>query len=158
VLLVLFPERRVINLVPSDKRSRRFWSTLLRVFGGTGVSGQDPMTSRLRKLSIALHHPIATVKLLGYVRDRLHEEYLGMDVLWRMVRGQARGFNLIMHNFMDASDLIPPQTGIVQQRLQACSFRGAIKKDGVWMAEPMCTMNVDHRESVYAGQISAANK
>lgn len=158
VLLVLFPERRVINLVPSDTRSRMFWSTLLQVFGGTGVAGQDPMTSRLRKLSIALRHPIAMVKLLSYVRDRLHEEHLGIDVLWRMLRGHARGFNLIMHNFMDAHQLIVPQTDIVRQRLQACSFRGAIKKDGVWVAEPMCTMNVDYRESVYAGQISAAKK
>ena len=158
LLLVLFPERRVINLVPSDTQSGRFWSTLLRVFGGTGVSGQDPMTSRMRKFSIALRHPIVVVKLLSYVRNRLHEENLGTEVLWRMLRGQARGFNLIMHNFIDASDLISPHTDIVQQRLQACSFRGAIKRDGVWVAEPMCTMNVDHRKSMYAGQISGAYK
>jgi len=41
ILLVLFPQRRVLNLVPDDQAGREFWSALLRLFGGTGVSGQD---------------------------------------------------------------------------------------------------------------------
>lgn len=156
ILLVLFPERRVINLVPRDKRSGEFWSMLLQVFGGIGVSGQNPVTSFMRKLSVVLRHPVLVVRLLSYVRHRLQQENLGVNVLWRMARGQARGFNLVMHNFMDPCDLNHPQAEVVRQRLRACSFRGAIKRDGVWVAEPMCTMNTHHRESLYADQIAAS--
>lgn len=157
VLMVLFPERRVINLVADDGRGRQFWSTLLDLFGGSGVSGQDPLVSSVRNLSLVLRRPRFVGELLSYIRFRLRQDGLGWEVLWRCLRGQARGFNLVMHNFMEPCELTHPRAEAVEKRLKSCSFRGAVRRGSRWVAEPMCSMNIEHRESLYARQIARAN-
>jgi hypothetical protein len=155
VLLVLFPQQRVVNLITDDRAGRECWSVLLRLFGGTGVSGQDRRLSWAKKTGVVLRNPWATAKLIGSARRQLGQENLGLSVLWELLRGRAKGLNLIMHNFMSTAQLAHPRDDVTRDRLAACSFRGAIWRNGKWLAEPMCTMNVEHRESLYAQQIAA---
>jgi len=98
-------------------------------------------------------NPLATARLIGNARRLLHREGLGISVLWKLLRGQAKGVNLVMHNFMSADDLARPRNQAIGERVTACSFRGAVKRNGEWIAEPMCTTNVEHREVLYAEQI-----
>lgn len=153
-LLILFPEQRVINLIPSDAPSRVFWSSVLRTFGGMGSRRADAFNSVLRKLSILVRNPTFLVKLVRYVRFRLQQERLGLDVLWRFLRGRARGLNVVLHNFMSACDLAEPRGDVVKRRLSACAFRGAARRGEDWTAVPMCAMNAEHREGIYAEQIA----
>ena len=41
----------------------------------------------------------------------------------------------------------------VEERLAACSFRGAVERDGEWVAVPMCELNSGERERIYAREI-----
>ena len=149
-LLVLYPERRIVNLIPSDPSSRDFWALILRVFGGTGARGESVSESVLRKLSVLVRHPSVWWKTLGYVRHRLRQE--GPGLLWHVARGRARALNIVMHNFMSASELAHPPSASVEKRLAACAFRGAVWQNGKWEAVSMCRMNAQQREQLYAMQ------
>ena len=149
-LLVLFPERRVINLIPSDPRSRAFWSRILNVLGGTGARGEFPSESVLRKLSTLARHPATAWSILAYALRRMREEGLGPGFVGRALTGRLGALNIVLHNFMSASDLERPRREVIETRLSACSFRGAVRRNGAWVAVPMCEMNVDYRESIYA--------
>ena len=156
-LLVLFPEGRIINLIPADPESRVFWSTILRVFGGVGGHGESWYESNLRKVSIALRHPSVFWKIFRYVLSRLRREGKGGDILRHALSGRARGLNVVLHNFMSASDVEQPRDQVVEKRLAACVFRGAARRNGKWIEVPMCEMNVDYRNEIYAQQIRARN-
>ena len=71
-----------------------------------------------------------------------------------LFRGRVRGLNIVMHNFMDAAEAASGDRE-VEERLVACSFRGAVKREGDWVAVPMCSMNAEEREQIYAEQIDA---
>ena len=138
---------------PEDQASREFWSALLRLFGGTGISGQDHRVAWAKKAGVVVRNPLATARLIGKAQRLLRREGLGISVLWKLLRGHAKGINLVMHNFMSADELAQPGSEVTSERLAACSFRGAVKRNGEWIAEPMCTTNVEHREALYAEQI-----
>ena len=156
-ILVLFPEGRVVNLIPSDPDSRAFWSMILRVFGGVGSRGEDVAASVLRKLGAALRNPSVFWHTLRYLMKRLRRDGGGAELLSHVVRGQVRGLNVVLHNFMSVADMQRPRTEVVEKRLAACMFRGAVHRDGEWTAVPMCEMNVGVREGLYADQIAAAS-
>ena len=156
ILLVLFPQRRVFNLVTDDQTSHAFWSALTQLFGGIGVSGQKPCLAWGKKLGVVIRNPWRTVQLLLTLRRLLHREGIGPQVWWALLLGRARGLNLVMHNFMSANELAQPRDELVDERLAACSFRGAVRRDGEWIAEPMCTINAAHRGPLYAQQIATA--
>jgi len=158
VLLVLFPEQRGIDLITPDAQSRAFWSSVLRTFGGMGSRRDDVFGSVLRQLSLLVRNPGCLVTLLRYVRFRLQQEHLGLEVLWRFVWGRALGLNIVLHNFMSTGELTEPRSEVVQQRLSACTFRGALKRGEDWIAVPMCTMNTEYREAIYAEQIAVGGR
>lgn len=87
---------------------------------------------------------------------RLRRDGGAAELLSHVVRGQVRGLNVAMHNFMSAADVRRPRTEVVEERLAACLFRGAVLRDGAWTAVPMCEMNAEVRERLYADQITAA--
>ncbi|MFQ6021850.1 MAG: hypothetical protein ACE5NW_03935 [Acidiferrobacterales bacterium] len=157
-LLVLFPARRVINLIPSDVRSRVFWSSLLQHFGGVSARGEYAFESTVRELSILLRHPSFLLKLVRYSWWRLQREGLGASGLMSVLSGQARGINVVLHNFMSARDLAEPRSETVNKRLAACAFRGVVRRGEHWIAVPMCTMNAHHRPHIYAEQIAASSR
>lgn len=156
-ILVLFPEGRIINLIPSDARSRAFWSVILRVFGGVGGRGEDVSASVLRKLSAALHNPSVFWHTLRYAIGFLRREGGAADLLSHALRGKVGGLNVVLHNFMSHADMQRPRSEVVEKRLRACVFRGAVMHHGEWTAIPMCEMNGEYREPLYANRIAAAS-
>ena len=72
------------------------------------------------------------------------------------MRSTAKVFTLnsafMVH--MSACDLAEPHSDVVKKRLAACTFRGALKRGEDWIAVPMCTMNAEYREAIYAEQIA----
>ncbi len=74
------------------------------------------------------------------------------------MRGRAFGINIVLHNFMNACDLAETHSEVVQKRLSACTFRGALKRGEDWIAVPMCTMNTEYREGIYAEQIAVGGR
>ncbi len=75
--------------------------------------------------------------------------------MWRLLQGRVRGFNVVLHNFMSAAEVAKPRSDVVEKRLVACSFRGAVRRDGKWVAVSMCEMNAEERANLYAAQVNA---
>ena len=157
-LLVLYPERRVVNMFTADHESRAYWSELLRVFGGIGSRGENHLEENLRRAGLVLRHPSILWKTARFALKRLREEGLGPGAVWKALRGRAAGLNVVMHNFMSESQVAQPRSETVEKRLAACSLRTAVKRDDEWVAVPMCSMNVEEREALYRTKIEAGRK
>ena len=153
-LLVLYPEGRIVDAIPSDDRTRALWGRIYDVFGGVGGRGADQVDANLRRLALLWRQPRILGEIMGYVRARAREERLGLGtLLGKALFGRIGALNIVQHNFMDASE-IRSQDSAVQRRLQACAFRGAVQRQGTWQAVPMCTLNTDQREAIYESQIA----
>ncbi len=150
---VVYPEGRIVNLIPAGRQDRAFWSALLQVFGGVGGRGEDARESALRKVAAVVRNPSILVRVAHYVGLRLARRDLRPLDLWHALRGRVRGLNVVLHNFMSSADLVRPRTEVVEKRLAACMFRGAVAHEGDWAAVPMCQMNVAEREAYYTRQI-----
>ena len=156
-LLVLFPDGRVINMIPADPDSRAYWSEILRLFGGIGARGESFAESVLRKAVVAVKNPSILAQTARYALRRLREAEVGLGILPKLVTGRVGGLNIVLHNFMSASQLEAGGPEI-EKRLKSCSFRGAVKKNGHWEAVPMCEMNIKERETLYDIQIGGLRK
>jgi hypothetical protein len=42
---------------------------------------------------------------------------------------------------------------VVRARLDSCVFKGAVKRDGAWVAVPMCSMNQQTWSEVYDARL-----
>jgi hypothetical protein len=147
----------VVNLIPSDPASKRYWTRFLEVFGGVGSRGADHARANGQRLGRLLRHPGFFFHTLAWAFGRLRAAGAGVGFVRDVLRGRVGGLNIVLHNFMGDDEL---QAGgeVVEQRLAACSFRGAVERDGEWVAVPMCAMNVEEREGIYERQIGEAER
>ncbi len=105
------------------------------------------------KLAVVFRHPGLLWQFFRYVVYLTRHGGLTAGMMISLVSGRAKGFNLVMHNFMSEEQLARTDDAVVQDRLAACSFRGAVKQDGEWIAVPMCEMNANLRPQIYAREI-----
>lgn len=152
-LMVLYDEGRVVNLLDSDEESQAFWGAVLDGFGGVGSRGEHPLEETLQRAGLLLRRPSLAVTMLRYAVRRARREGLRPRWLWQAARGRVGFLNIVMHNFMSEAELTVPRSDRVRKRLEACAFRGAVRRDGEWVAVPMCFMNVEERERLYASRI-----
>lgn len=151
-LLVLFPEGRVIDLMPSDPESQAFAASFLRTFERIG-SGDDSL-GWLRRLALVARRPKFLADAARYAYRRFREEKLSpITIAHKLRRGEARYLSVVLHNFMDSASVIEPRSTEVDHRLAACSFRGAVRRGDHWDAVPMCLVNAGERETLYKRQI-----
>jgi hypothetical protein len=67
-----------------------------------------------------------------------------------VLRGQVHTLGVGMHNFMDAAQVQrADRDPVIRARLDSCVFKGAVKRDGEWVAVPMCSMNQETWAKVY---------
>ena len=144
MLVVDTKTNRIIDLMVPDKAFFNFWQALLKHFGGIGGRGHHGISLMIRKVSVLIKHPSLFVYGLGYLGSILAREKNLPQFFKSVFQGKVGAFKIVMHNFIDAKDLINPDE-VTQARLDACSFRGAIKIQGHWQAVPMCLTNAKHR-------------
>ncbi|MEM8932152.1 MAG: radical SAM protein, partial [Acidobacteriota bacterium] len=98
-LMALYPERRVVDLMPGDAASRDFAGEFLATFQRLGTRGRS---RPLRLLASIARNPRFVASAWRYARYRLRREGLGVVGLgWRLARGRGRFLNIVLHNFMD---------------------------------------------------------
>jgi len=69
--------------------------------------------------------------------------------------GRVHTLNVGIHNFMDAEQVAGAGNDPVTQcRLDACVFKGAVKRNGQWEAVPMCAMNQKSWGEVYEERLN----
>ena len=144
MLLVDTQHQNLIDILPANSACSRFWSALLMHFGGIGGRGTNNFAALISKLAIVLRHPSLISRSIHYGLSILKSQSKPLQLFKSALQGQVGAFKIVMHNFIDAKKLTDPDP-VTQARLDACSFRGAIKVDGKWQAVPMCTTNAKYR-------------
>ncbi len=155
-LLIRPRDRCIVNLESQSPAGRMFWSSLLTTFGGLGASTTSPMLSMAQKLGALIRRPVVIIRSLVYLWHMLKNGDLTGAFIWAGMRGQVRGVNLVMHNFMNQSDLQHPLGETAIQRLEACVFKGVVRRNGEWEAVSMCEMNANIRPEIYRQEISTS--
>jgi hypothetical protein len=145
-----------VELFGADAASRRFLAALLRVFGGVGSRGASNLEANVQRLALLLRHPSMLLEAVRFARSLARRAEFGADFVWRLLSGRVGTLNVVLHNFM-SEDQVQSNDPIVAKRLAACSFQGAVLRDGLWRAVPMCGMNARERETIYEEQIAAAD-
>ena len=148
-LLVRVRDRKVLYLSSQFPSGRNFWSALLKTFGGLGASSTASVQSLIQKSAALAMHPAMIPITIRYIRDLYRKGLLTKDFAWSVLSARVRGFNIVMHNFMSDEELDQPRAMVVQQRLDACAFKGVIKIGGEWQSVSMCEMNTSIRPSLY---------
>ena len=152
-LVVRSRDRRVINLDPGNDVSREFWCSLIEKFGGLQMGGKRRFLNNAIKLAVVFRHPGLLWQWARYLVSLTRHGGLTAGMMISLVSGRAKGFNLVMHNFMSEEQVARTDDAVVRDRLAACSFRGAVKQDGEWIAVSMCEMNANLRPQIYAREI-----
>ncbi len=144
--------RRVIDALPAGQPTESFVAALLRTFGGVGSRGPDAWLANVRRTSLLLRRPgvlWALARHVGHVRRSAGlTRREAVRAALRRGTGAPRALNLVQHNFMSARDVADPDQA-TQERLAACAFRGATRRNGEWVAVPMCEINAGPREALY---------
>lgn len=145
-----------VDTMPRSAAGDRFRAELLRVFGGVGSRGASHWVANAQRIGLLLRHPSFLWTTLRFVASL--GRTVGARRVTRLVGGLLRGrvapLNVVMHNFMSADEVAEPRTPEVEDRLNACSFRGAVRDaDGSWRAVAMCAMNSLERERIYDNEI-----
>ncbi len=156
-LLVRPRDGRVVNLGSTSNSGRRFWKSVLHTFGGLGAKSTAPGFSLIQKTGALIRRPGVLVWFFVFLCQLIREGELSPGFVLSVLSGQVRGFNLVMHNFMDQSEVQFPTSKTVEQRLQACAFRGVVKRDGEWQALSMCEMNATVRPKLYRQGVKAGS-
>ncbi len=144
MLVVDSKRNRVIDVMQPSKAMQGFWHSLLQHFGGIGGRGTSTLSALLQKIIVLVKHPKIIYRLLSYVFSILKREPDRFNLFKSAVQGHVGAFKIVMHNFIDAKKLENPDP-VTQAKLDACSFRGAIKVNGDWQAVPMCLTNAKYR-------------
>ncbi len=140
---------KVVNLGSSTWLGKRFWASALNAFGGLGAKSLNPSVSFLQKLGSLIRNPSIFVWTACYAAELCFKRELSLSFALALAQGKAKGFNLVMHNFMSNAQIEEPQSETVKQRLQACAFKGVVKQHGRWHMLSMCEMNASVRPALY---------
>lgn len=169
-LLVLYPRRReraessrqgrgqpkIVNVIAADGASRAYWPALIKTFAGIGSRGESHLEANVRRLAIIARRPGILWQTVRYARAVQRREGLSLSQVLRiLVSGRFRVLGVVQHNFMSAGEVSAPRSELVEKRLAACSFRGAVRRGEEWVAVPMCAMNGEQRKDLYARQIAS---
>ena len=152
----------MVYLGSRDKASKDCWQSLLEKFGGLDLHGDSPYLNKAKKALVFVRYPGLLMQILGYAKTLWMQEGLTLGMMASVATGQAKGFNIVMHNFMGANQVADSNDPIVRDRLEACSFRGAVRKDGhkgkdeneEWVAVSMCEMNTNIRPQLYQQKVT----
>ena len=117
---------RRFTLNPDDGPSRDFFARAMDTFAGLGGNGWQVSSIRWQALGLLLRDPMFLLAAARYLRHRARRDGMNWRFWWHVLRGRVRGINVVMHNFMDADAIRGDDAG-TRQRLQACSFRGAVR-------------------------------
>jgi hypothetical protein len=154
-LLIARPSGKIFPLLPDDKEFDVLLGEVLRKIGGLSLVNDDAGTPPYRIAGILLQHPLLAVKLASKLFRYVRSRKAPPEILRSLLRGEVHTFNVGMHNFMDAKQVAQADTDpIVRARLDSCVFKGAVKRNGEWVAVPMCSMNQQTWSEVYDGRLT----
>jgi hypothetical protein len=149
-LLVARPSGRFCALLPDDKKWDPFFGKVSAQIGGLSLVTDDARTAPWKIAGVLAQHPFLLAQLLYHLVRHLILRRMPWEIFRSLLRGQVHTLGVGMHNFMDASQVArADEDATVRSRLDSCVFKGAVKRDGEWVAVPMCSMNQRAWSEVY---------
>ncbi|MBA3650942.1 MAG: radical SAM protein, partial [Chthoniobacterales bacterium] len=138
---------RYFPLLPNDEKTKRLFADILATVGAistmtTDSEGASPLPYRVA--GAFARHPRLAVRGLCRAAALIASGQIPVPFLRALITGRVHTINIGTHNFMDARQVAnAPNDPVVQARLDACVFKGAVKNraTGDWEAVPMCAMN-----------------
>lgn len=153
-LLVARPSGSYCPLLPDNKKWDRLLGRILERIGGISLVTDDARTAPFKLISVLLRHPFLLTQLLVQLGRHLVVGKLPLDIFLSALRGRVHTVGMGMHNFMDAAQVgTAGHDPVVKARLDSCVFKGAVKRDGEWVAVPMCSMNETTWSEVYDARL-----
>ncbi len=153
-LLVRARDQKIAYLSSKCAAGKIFWQGLMKTFGGLEASSTAPFIASSRKVGALIRRPGIILEFLHYITSLFRQKEINCSFLLSTLFGRVAGFNIVMHNFMNAHEVQEPRASSVQQRLDACAFKGMLKKDGEWVAVSMCEMNAQIRPELYREHVT----
>ncbi len=164
-LLIDERSNRFLPLLPTDAKTRDLFTEVLERLGAVSTMTTDGDAETGGSLIVfrvaggLAQHPGLAARIFLRACSLLFSGALPAEFVVALLTGRAHTINIGTHNFMDAAQVAnAPNDPVVQARLDACVFKGAVKNraNGEWEAVPMCAMNQSRWSELYADRRSDA--
>ncbi len=163
-LLIAEDTNQVLPLLPNDQKTRDLFAEVLEKLGAISTMTTDGDSQRgsliaYRVAGALARNPALTARMVSRLAALVISGAIPGEFVRALARGRAHTINIGTHNFMDAAQVTnAPNDPVVQARLDACVFKGAVKNraSGEWEAVPMCAMNQSRWGELYAERSGAA--
>ena len=153
-LLVARPSGKIFPLLPDDPKFDALMGKVLRKIGGLSLVSDDAGTPPYRLAGVLFQHPLLAARLVYQLVRYFISRKAPREIFRSLLRGRVHTVGIGMHNFMSASQVANAhQDPVVRARLDSCVFKGAVKRNGEWMAVPMCSMNQQTWSEVYDARL-----
>lgn len=153
-LLVARPSGKIFPLLPDDNKFDQLLGEVLRKIGGLSLVNDDAGTPPFRLSGVLTQHPVLAMKTLYRLLRYMTSRKAPPEIFRSLLRGRVHTAGVGMHNFMGAAQVANAEHDpVVRARLDSCVFKGAVKRNGVWEAVPMCSMNQQTWSKVYDARL-----
>jgi hypothetical protein len=154
-LLISEISGRYIAFPPQDPRTRKLFADMLPALGGVSFMKDDAGTTSFRVLGIIMRHPMVMLRLVTHAVRLAINGQVPFEFTRALLTGRAHTLGTGIHNFMHATQVANADNDpVVRARLDACVFKGAVKRNGKWEAVPMCAMNEKRWSEVYQERLA----
>jgi hypothetical protein len=149
-LLIARPSGKFFPLLPDDPKFDSLLGKVLAKIGGLSLVSDDAGTPPYRLAGVLFQHPLLALQLAFQMTKYFSSRQAALEVVGSLLRGQVHTLGVGMHNFMDAAQVQQADRDpVIRARLDSCVFKGAVKRNGEWVAVPMCSMNQETWAKVY---------
>ena len=148
-----------LPILPDDRKTRALFSEILETIGAISTVTTDSLLP-YRVAGALARHPSLALRSGARALELVASGKIPGRFLPALITGKAHTLNIGTHNFMHASQVASaPNDAVIQARLDACVFKGAVKNhaSGEWEAVPMCAMNHARWSEIYAERLSASS-
>lgn len=149
----MFSSGKIFPLLPDDPKFDVL-GEVLRKIGGLSLVSDDAGTPSYRLAGVLFQHPFLAARLVYQLVRYFTSRKAPREIFRSLLRGRVHTLGIGMHNLMNASQVAnADHDRVVRARLDSCVFKGAVKRNGEWMALPMCSMNQQTWSEVYDGRL-----
>ena len=147
-----------LPVLPNDSKTRTLFTEVLTTLGAVSTMTTDSLLP-YRVAGAFAQHPRLALRCVAHAFKLVASGQIPPRFVRALLIGRAHTLNIGTHNFMHASQVAnAPNDRVIQARLDACVFKGAVKDraTGNWEAVPMCAMNHSRWSELYAERVAGA--
>jgi hypothetical protein len=149
-LLVSRSTGEIAPLLPDDPKWDKLLGDLLGRIGGLSLVNDNEGTPPYRLAGVLLGNLDLLARVLTRATAMVLSGKIPKSIFFDLLRGKVHTLGVGIHNFMDASQVTDAENDpVIKCRLDSCVFKGAVKREGIWEAVPMCSMNQKVWSDIY---------